>query len=74
MSETKAAFAERTIRSLKNLFSRYMGDYGYKYLHKPTQVVTLLNSGRVFSIDLIAKNVKNSNFFFHSVQPATTGK
>ena len=31
MSETKAAFAERTIRSLKNFLYRYMEDYGYKY-------------------------------------------
>ena len=34
MSETKAAFAERTIRSLKNILYRYMEDYGYKYFHK----------------------------------------
>ena len=29
MSETKAAFAERTIRSLKNILCRYMQDFGY---------------------------------------------
>ena len=34
MSETKAAFAERTIRSLKNILYRYMEDFGYRYLHK----------------------------------------
>ena len=34
MSETKAAFAERTIRSLKNILYRYMEDNGYKYIHK----------------------------------------
>ena len=28
MSETKAAFAEHTIRSLKNILYRYMEDYG----------------------------------------------
>ena len=44
MSETKAAFAEHTIRSLKNTLSRYMEDNGYKYLHKLTQFVTTLNS------------------------------
>ena len=32
MSETKAAFAERTIRSLKNTLYRYMEDYGYNYI------------------------------------------
>ena len=40
MSETKAAFAERTIRSLKKIMYRYMEDYGYKYIHKLPQFVT----------------------------------
>ena len=35
MSETKAAFAERTTRPLKNFLYRYREDYGYKYIHKP---------------------------------------
>ena len=43
MSKTKAAFADRTIRSLKNLIYRYMEDNGYKYIHKLTQFVTTLN-------------------------------
>ena len=30
MSETKVAFGERTIRSLKNILYRYMEDYGHK--------------------------------------------
>ena len=30
MSETEAAFAELTIRSLKNIVYRYMEDNGYK--------------------------------------------
>ena len=38
VSETKAAFAERTIRSLKNNLYRYMEDYGYKYIHKLPQL------------------------------------
>ena len=62
MSETKAAFAERTIRSLKNILYRCMEDNGYKYIHKLTQFVTTLNSRRSCSIDLIPKNVRNSNF------------
>ena len=62
MSETKAAFAERTIRSLKNKLYRYMEDNGDKYIHKLTQFVTTLNSRRNCSIDLIPKNVKNSDF------------
>ena len=62
MSETKAAFAESTIRSLKNILYRYMEDNGYKYIHKLTQFVRTLNSRRNCSIDLIPKNVKNSDF------------
>ena len=62
MSETKAAFAERTIRSLKNILYRYMEDNGYKYIHKLTQFVTTLNSRRNCSTDLIPKNVKNADF------------
>ena len=62
MSETKAAFAERTIRSLKNILYRYMGDDGSKYIHKLTQFVTTLKSRRIFSTDLIPKNVKKSDF------------
>ena len=62
MSDTKAAFAERAIRSLKNILYRYMEDNGYKYIHKLTQFVTTLTSRRNCSIDLIPKNVKNSDF------------
>ena len=62
MSETKAAFAERTIRSLKNILYRYMEDNGYKYIHKLTQFLKTLNSRINSSIDLIPKNVKNSEF------------
>ena len=46
MSDTKAASAERTIRSLKNMLYRYMEDFGYKYIHKLPQFVTTLNSRR----------------------------
>ena len=62
MSETKAAFAERTKRFLKNILYRYMEDNGYKYIHKLNQFVTILISLRSCSIDLIPKNVKNSDF------------
>ena len=71
MSETKAAFAERTIRSLKKILYRYMEENGYKYIHTFTQFVTTLYSRRNCSIDLIPKNVKNSDFV-HSVQQTTT--
>ena len=39
-----------------------MEDNGYKYIRKLTQIVTTLNSQRICSIDLIPKNVKNSDF------------
>ena len=61
-SETKAAFAERTIQSLKNIVYCYMEGNGDKYIHKLTQFVTTLNSRRNCSRDLIPKNVKNSDF------------
>ena len=59
MSETKAAFAERTIRKLKNILYRYMEDYGYKYIHKLPQFITTLNSKRSSSIDMRPNTVKN---------------
>ena len=62
MSETKAAFAERTIRSLKNILYRYMEDYGYKYIHKLPQFIATLNSRRNSSIDMRPNTVKNCDF------------
>ena len=62
MSETKAAFAERAIRSLKNVLYRYIEDYGYKYIHKLPQFVTTLNTRTNRSIDMKPSNVKNSDF------------
>ena len=62
MSETKAAFAERTIRSSKNDIYRYLEDFGYKYIHKPSQLITTLNSRINSSIDVRHNNVKNCDF------------
>ena len=62
MSENKAAFAGRTIRSPKNILYRYMEVNGHKYIHKFTQFVTTLNSRRYCSLNVIPKNVKNSTF------------
>ena len=62
ISETKAAFAERTIRSLKNILYRYMEDYGYKYIHKLPQFITTTNSRRNSSIDMRPNTVKNCDF------------
>ena len=52
MSETKAAFAERTIRSLKDILYRYMEDFEYQYIHKLPQFITTLNSRTNSSIDM----------------------
>ena len=52
MSETKAAFAERTIRSLKNILYRYLEDFRYKYIHKLPQFITNIYSRRNSSIDM----------------------
>ena len=62
MSETKAAFAERTTRSLKKILYCFMEDNGYKDIHRLTHFVTTTISRRNCSIDLIPKNVKNSDF------------
>ena len=62
MSETKAAFAERTIRSLKDILYCYMEDFGYKYTHKLSRFFRVLNLRKNRSIDLIPKNIKNSDF------------
>ena len=62
MSETKAAFAERTIQSLKNILYRYMEDFGYKHMHKLPQFFTALHSRRNSSIDMRPNTVKNCDF------------
>ena len=62
MSETKATFAERTIRSLKNILYRYMEEYGYKYNHKLSQFVNILNSRKTRTINMVPNKVRNSDF------------
>ena len=62
MSETKAAFAERTIRAPKNILYRHMEDNGYKNIHKCTHFATTSNSIRNCSLDLIPKNETNTDF------------
>ena len=62
MSETKAAFAERTIRSLKNALYRFMEDYGYKFIHKLPQFISTMNSRNNRSIDMKPNDVKNYDF------------
>ena len=59
LSETKPVFAERTMRSLKKIFYRYMEDFGYKYIHQQPQLITTLNSRRKSSIDMRPYTVQN---------------
>ena len=62
ISETEAAFAERTICSIKNTLYRYMEDYGYKYFHKLPLFIATMNSRNNRSIDMKPNHVKNSDF------------
>ena len=61
ISETKAAFPERAVRSLKNILYRYMEDYGYRYIHKLPQFIATMNSGNNRSIDMKPKHVMISD-------------
>ena len=61
-SETKAAVAERAIRSLKNIICRYMEENGDKYVHKMDSFVNTMNTRVNRSIGKSPKNVKNSDF------------
>ena len=62
MSETRAAFAERTIRSFKNILYRHMEDYGYRSIQKLLQFIATMNSRKNRSIDIKPNHVKNSDF------------
>ena len=64
MSETKAAFAECTIRSLKKILYRYREDYGYKYINKLRQFISTLNTRKNGSIDMRPNTVKNFDFVY----------
>ena len=62
MSEMKAAFTERTTRSLKNILYRYMEEYGYKYFHKLPEYIATMNSINNRGIDMKPNHVENSDF------------
>ena len=62
-SETKAAIAERSIRSLKNITYCYMEENGDKYIHKMDSSVNTMNTRINRSIGKSPKNAKNSDFF-----------
>ena len=62
MSETKAAFAERRIRSLKITLYVYMEDFGYKYIHQLPHFFITLKSRPNSSIDMRPNAVKKCGF------------
>ena len=61
MSETKAAFAERAIQSLKHIIYRYIEDHGEKFIFKP-QFVSTMNCRINRSIGKSPRDVKNTDF------------
>ena len=62
LSETKTSFAERTIRSLRKIWYRYMEDYGYNYIHKLSHLIATMNSRNNRRIDMKPNHVKKSDF------------
>ena len=62
MSETKAAFAEREMLSLKHLIYRYIENHGEKFVPKLQQFVSTLNCRKNRSIGKSSRDVKNSYF------------
>ena len=62
MSETKAAFAERAIQSLKHIIYRYIEDHGEKFIPKLQQFLSTLNCRKNRSIGKSPRDVKNSDF------------
>ena len=62
MSETKAAFAERAIQSLKHIIYRYIEHHGEKVIHKMPQIVSTMSCRVNRSIKKSSRDVKNTDF------------
>ena len=62
MSETKAAFAERAIQSLKHIIYRYIEDHGGNFINKLPQFVSTMNCRINRSIGKSPRDVKNTDF------------
>ena len=62
MGETKAAFVERTIRSLKTILYRHVEAYGYNLNHRLPKFNATMNSRNNCNTDMIPNHVKNSDF------------
>ena len=61
-SETKAAVAERAIKSLKNIINRYMEENGDKYMRKMASFLKTMNTRVNRSTGKAPKNVTNKDF------------
>ena len=62
MSETKAAFAERAIQSLKHIIYRYIENRGEKFINIMPQFVSTMNCRINRSIGKSPRDVKNTDF------------
>ena len=63
ISETKAAFAERAVQSLKQILYRYIEDHGEKFIPKLQQFVSTLNCRKSRSSEKSPRDVSISDFF-----------
>ena len=73
MSETKAAFAERTIRSLKNILYRYIHGRQWIQVHSQIDSIRYNTKPSKKLVDrLDTKQCKEFRLFVHSVQQSTT--
>ena len=61
MSETKAAFAERAIQSLKHIIYRYLENHREKIALKVEQFASTLNCRKNRSSGKSPRDVKNSS-------------
>ena len=62
MSETKAIFTEKTNRSLKKILYGILEEHEYKYSHKLSQFVKILNSTTTRTTNRVPNKVKISDF------------
>ena len=65
MSETKAAFAERAIQSLKHIIYRYLENHREKIALKVQQFASTLNCRKNRSSGKSPRDVKNIDFFIN---------
>ena len=61
-SEIKAAFAERTVGSMKKIRRLYLENHGHKRFQKLFQFFETLSSRKKYLLDLLTKIVKIFDF------------